>query len=46
MLGIDGSRDKFQLDNGVGQCPIAQAVYANCIQSGIVSPVWECRTSR
>lgn len=23
-------------------CPIAQAVYKNCVEFGIVSPVWEC----
>lgn len=24
------------------QCPIAAAVFANCVKFSIVSPVWEC----
>lgn len=36
--------DKFKPDatNGADQCPIAHAVYLNCVRFGIVSPVWEC----
>jgi hypothetical protein len=34
--------EKFKPDGGADQCPIAAAVYANCVQFGIVSPVWEC----
>lgn len=23
-------------------CPIAEAVFANCVKFGIVTPMWEC----
>lgn len=35
--------DKFKTDDSdASQCPIAAAVFANCVKFGIVSPVWEC----
>ena len=33
---------KFKPDNRAENCPIANKVYANCVQYNIVSPVWEC----
>lgn len=24
------------------QCPIAQAIYENCVKFNVVTPVWEC----
>lgn len=26
----------------VGNCPIAQALYKNCLKHNVVTPVWEC----
>lgn len=33
---------KFHPEDRELNCPIANAVYLNCLKFGIVSPVWEC----
>lgn len=34
--------DRFAPADAQRQCPIADAVYKNCVKFNIVSPVWEC----
>lgn len=33
---------KFTPDNRATNCPIANAVYKNCVERHVVTPVWEC----
>ena len=33
---------KFTPDNRRTNCPIANALYSNCVQFGVVTPVYEC----
>lgn len=33
---------KFNLKDKEANCPIARAVFANCVEFNIVTPVWEC----
>jgi len=33
---------KLDLENRENNCPIANAVYENCVKYDIVTPVWEC----
>lgn len=33
--------DKFRPDDE-SNCSVAQAVYKNCVEFGVVTPVWEC----
>lgn len=32
----------FKPENPAQNCKIANAVYQNCVQFGIVTPMWEC----
>lgn len=29
-------------EDRVGNCPIANAIYKNCVEFEVVTPVWEC----
>ena len=35
--------EKFTPEDRARNCPIANAVYRNCVEFDIVTPVWECK---
>ena len=35
-------RNPFNREEGEEKCPIADAIYQNCKEFGVVTPVWEC----
>ena len=33
---------KFQPDDNDNNCPTANLIYALCVRTGVVTPIWEC----